>query len=247
VTCRDVHAMAATGFARRADSYERARPGYPDAAVEWLARRLGLGAGKTVVDLAAGTGKLTRLLARTGARVVAVEPVAEMRALIGPPAEVVEGTAEAIPLEDAAADAVTVAQAFHWFDFEPALAEIRRVLAPGGHLAIVWNTRSGDDPVNLAIEGIVEPHRAGTPSHRGQPWREALERSRLFGPIEERDFDNPQQLDAEALAERVASVSFIASLADDERERVMDAARELAASGPVTLGQRTDVHILPAA
>ncbi len=246
MTCRDVHAMAATGFSRRAESYERARPGYPDAALEWLAQRLGLDEGRTVVDLAAGTGKLTRLLARTGARVVAVEPIAEMRALIAPPAEVVEGTAEAMPLEDASADAVTVAQAFHWFDFEPALAEIRRVLRPGGQLAIVWNTRRSDDPLHVAIDPIIEPHRSGTPSHRGQPWREALEGSDLFGPIEERDFDNPQRLDADALAERVASVSFIASLPDDEREPVMEAVRELAAGGPVTIGQRTDVHILPA-
>jgi SAM-dependent methyltransferase len=239
--------MAAQGFSRDAGSYERARPGYPDAALEWLTERLGLGEGKTVVDLAAGTGKLTRLLARTGARVVAVEPIAEMRALIAPPAEVVEGTAEAMPLEDASADAVTVAQAFHWFDFEPALAEIRRVLRPGGHLALIWNARRPDDPLHQAIDPLIEPHRADTPSHRSQPWREALERSDLFGPIEERDFDNPQKLDAEALADRVASISFIATLADDEREQVLDAVRELAADGPVTFGQRTDVHILRAA
>ena len=98
--------------------------------MEDLAERLRLGPGRTVVDLAAGTGKLTRELVRTGAEVIAVEPLAEMRAELPPEATALEGTAEAIPLGDGSADAVTVAQAFHWFDAEPALAEIHRVLRP---------------------------------------------------------------------------------------------------------------------
>src|ERR1700737_888482 len=100
-----LNAVAERGFARGAEAYERGRPSYPPAAIRWLAARLGLGPQATVIDLAAGTGKLTRQLAATEARVVAVEPVAAMRAAIGPPAEVLDGTAEAIPLPDGFADA----------------------------------------------------------------------------------------------------------------------------------------------
>ena len=241
----ELHPAAATGFARSAAEYEAARPGYPDAAVEWLVERLGLGAGRTVVDLAAGTGKLTRLLARTGARVVAVEPLAEMRGLIGPPAEVMEGTAESLPLRDASADAVTVAQAFHWFDADAALAEIRRVLRPGGGLGLVSNRRGEEDPVNRAIDELLDPHRGDTPSHRNRPWRQAFERSGGFGAPEERSFDNPQRLGAGELGQRVASISFIASLPEAEHDRVVVAAGKLADGGPVTLAQRTDVHVYP--
>src|SRR4029450_13324531 len=126
------------GCAGSAEAYAGGRPGYPAAAVAWLARRLALGPGRTVVDLGAGTGQLSRLLGETGARVVAVEPVEEMRTLLTG-VEVLAGTAESIPLPDASADAVTAAQAFHWFDGPTALAEIAGVLAPGGAPAPVWN------------------------------------------------------------------------------------------------------------
>jgi SAM-dependent methyltransferase len=231
-----VHAAAARGFARSADAYDRARPEYPPAAVAWLADRLGLRPGRTVVDLAAGTGKLTRPLAATGADVIAVEPVAEMRARIGPAAtRALEGTAEAIPLPDASADAVTVAQAFHWFDGPAALAEIHRVLRPGGGLAVVWNRRPLDDPVHAAIERTIAPYHRDEPRHRSGAWRTAFERTELFGPLEERTFHHARSHDADALADRVGSTSFIAALDDEPRERVIAEVRALAADGPVDL------------
>ncbi len=139
-----IHEAAAVGFERGADDYVAARPGYPAGVVDLLAADLGLGPGADVLDLAAGTGKLTVDLVARGARVVAVEPVVAMRErLLRDVAgiEVRDGTAEALPLEDASVDLVTVAQAFHWFDAPAALAEIRRVLRPGGGLALIWNVR----------------------------------------------------------------------------------------------------------
>jgi SAM-dependent methyltransferase len=149
---------AAPSFARSAAQYERARPGYAPAAVAFLVGRLGLGPGRVVVDLAAGTGKLARQLGPSGGRVVAVEPLAEMRSFIPAGIEVLDGTAEAIPLPDDFADAVTVAQAFHWFDAEAALREIERVLRPGGLLALVSNRREPS-----AFDDVLARHRAHPP------------------------------------------------------------------------------------
>jgi ubiquinone/menaquinone biosynthesis C-methylase UbiE len=233
---RGVHAAAARGFARSAEAYERARPEYPAAAIAWLHERIGLGPGRRIVDLAAGTGKLTRPLAATGAEVVAVEPIAEMRARIGPSAaEVLEGAAEAIPLADASADALTVGQAFHWFDGPAALAEIHRVVRPGGALALAWNRRPLDDPVHAAIEVIVAPHRGDAPAHRASAWRAALDATPLFGPLEERTFAHARDMDADALADRLGSTSFVAALPDGARADVLEAVRDLAAAGPVRL------------
>jgi SAM-dependent methyltransferase len=238
-----IHPAAAEGFSRSAAAYERGRPEYPPAAIEWLRERLDLRPGRTVVDVAAGTGKLSRPLAATGAEVIAVEPVGAMREAIGPGVRVLEGTAESLPLPDESADAATVGQAFHWFDGDVALAELHRVLRPGGGLALVWNRRRVEDPVQAALEEILAPHRGIVPSHRRERWREAFERTRLFGPFEERRFPNEQVLDAEGLADRVGSISFIAALDDPARQGVLSAVRALAADGPVTLPYLGEVQI----
>jgi SAM-dependent methyltransferase len=234
-----IHPAAAVGFARSAEAYERARPDYPPLALEPLR----LSPDLVIVDLAAGTGKLTRLLAGSGATVIAVEPVAEMRAALPASVQVLEGTAERIPLDTASADLVTVAQAFHWFDGDAALAEIHRVLRPGGRLALVWNRRVTEDPVNRAIEAILGPHRAEVPTHRWDNWRATFERTTLFGPLEEHVFPSEQHLDADGMADRIGSISFIASLPDEERAKVLEKARALAAGGPVTVPYRTEVQI----
>jgi len=231
-----IHRAAAEGFSRSAEAYERGRPEYPEAAIAYLVELVRPGA--TVLDLAAGTGKLTRPLVAAGLRVVAVEPVAEMRSAL-PGA--LEGTAEAIPLGDGSVDAVTVGQAFHWFDGDAALAEIARVLRPGGLLALVWNRRVDEDPVNGAIEELIAPYRADTPAHRGGAWRTSFERTSAFTPLEEATFEHLVVQDADGLEARVGSISFIASLDSAERAGVLERARAIAGDGEITVPYRTEV------
>jgi SAM-dependent methyltransferase len=236
-----IHDTASRGFSRSPEAYERGRPGYPEAAVAVLASRLPAGAG--VLDLAAGTGKLTRPLLAAGLDVVAVEPVPQMRAALPASVRALNGTAEAIPLEEGAVDAVVVGQAFHWFDGDAALAEIHRVLRPEGLLALFWNRRVDDDPINRALDELLEPYRAGTPTHRWDTWRGAFERTRLFGPLEEHEFPSEQRLDAAGMEARVASISFVAALDAPEHERVLERARALAGEGTVVVPHRTEVQL----
>jgi SAM-dependent methyltransferase len=236
-----MHRAAAVGFARSAAAYERGRPGYPDPAIRHVVAELAPRA--VVLDLAAGTGKLTRPLLEAGLRVIAVEPVREMREALPAGARALDGTAEAIPLRDGAVAAVTVGQAFHWFDGDRALPEIARVLVGDGLLALFWNRRVEGDPVNRAIDALVDPHRGEVPTHRGDLWRAAFERTALFGPFEERTFDNRQEVDADGLEARVGSISFIASLEPAERARVLEQVRAIAGAGMVTVPYRTEVHV----
>lgn len=238
-----VHPIAAAGFGGSADVYESARPGYPSAAIEWLARTVPLGAGVTVVDLAAGTGKLSRPLAATGARVIAIEPLEAMRRAIGAEIEAREGMAEAIPLADGSADAIAVGQAFHWFDGDAALAEIHRVLRPNGTLALLWNARRMEDPIHVSIERLIRPHCEYVPRHGTRAWRDAFDGTELFGPLQEVQFEHEQLLDADQLTARVASTSAIAALPADEREAVCERVRALAGAGEVRLRYRCEVHV----
>lgn len=247
-----VHPVAAAGFGAAAAVYERARPGYPAGAVAFLARRLDLRAGRTVLDLAAGTGKLTRELVPTGAHVVAVEPVDDMRAQLEravPAAESMSGTAEAIPLADASFDAVTVAQGFHWFDPLPALAEIHRVLRPGGALALVWNSRDLADDLQFALEGLLAPLRGEVESQELGAWRPFIEGSLLFGAAETATFAYVQRFTVRDLEERVASTSFVAAMSEADRAALLKRVRELARGRetPFPFPYRSDVWVVPRA
>ena len=224
------------------DEYERARPGYPADAVAWLVERLRINPSKTVLDLAAGTGKLTRQLAPTGAEIVAVEPVAAMRARLEealPGVATLAGAAEAIPAPEASVDAVTVGQGFHWFANDRALAEIHRVLRPDGRLGLIWNARDESVDWVARLSNIIEPHRGDVPRFVSRKWQHAFETTPLFGPLEERQFAFAHEMDAETLVARVASISFIAALPDHERARVLAEVRELPETHPATRGQAT--------
>jgi SAM-dependent methyltransferase len=240
-----IHA-AARGFDRGASAYEAARPSYPADAVACVVGRAGIGPGRTVLDLAAGTGKLTRLLLPTGADVIAVEPVEGMRAQLKsacPEVEDLDGTAEAIPVGDASVDVVTVAQGFHWFDPEPALAEIARVLRPGGTLVLLWNIAQREVPWLDAWFDIVTG--AGeVPYERflgevDQPALVAEAGHGAFTPLEEWRTRWTHLLDAEQLVARAASISVVASLPDERRLDVLRRIRHLVETHPDLAGRPT--------
>ncbi len=201
----------------------------------------------TVIDLAAGTGKLTRPLLATGARVIAVEPVAGMREVLSsvvPGAEVLEGTAEQLPLPDGSAGAVTVGQAFHWFRGEEALAEIHRVLTPHGRLGLIWNRRDLGQPVQAELGRLMEGYRGATPSHDNGAWKTAFRQTHWFGPLTQETFPMEQVVDREQLVARVLSVSFMAALPTDQQAKVANEVSELAKryGDPVALRYRTTAY-----
>jgi SAM-dependent methyltransferase len=179
------------GTARAVAAYERGRPGYPPAAVAELVSVLAIGPRATVLDLAAGSGKLTRQLLPARAGLVAVEPSPAMRerlAAATPGVRVLEGTAEAIPLPDGSLDAVTVGQAFHWFDGPRAVAELHRVLRPGGRVGLLWNVRDESVPWMARITAIIDRHAGDTPRYRDGRWRTAFDASAGFTPLQVRRF-----------------------------------------------------------
>jgi SAM-dependent methyltransferase len=209
-----VDPLARAGFSRTAEQYERARPTYAAEAVRRIADEARLGPGTTVVDLGAGTGKLTRLLVDTGARVVAVEPLDEMRAQLArvlPEIEALGATADAVPLPDASARAVTAAQAYHWFGPD-APAEIHRVLEPDGVLALLWNERDHDDPLSAALEERTQRDRPGF--GHDPDWQTPLDDSELYGPL--RHYSFPHRVD-ETIEERVGTISYVGAMDENER------------------------------
>ncbi len=230
-----VHETAALGFTD-GDCYERGRPGYPDEAVA----ALGITRSQIVVDLGCGTGKFTRLLTRSGARVVGVEPLPAMSATFRsmcPDVPLVTGVAEQLPLRTSACDVITCASAFHWFDHDVALPEFHRVLRPDGHLAIVWNRRDRLGGWAAEFWEITEPYRGETPGYRSGAWRDAIEGSRLFGPIEEHWFDHVQHADVDGLLARIESISFIEILPNEEKRAVIARARDFLESHSETKGR----------
>ena len=212
MTQTPLHAQNPTGrFAGRAEAYARWRPDYPAAALESI-----LGdepRDVPLVDLGAGTGISSRQLASRGARVVAIEPNPEMCALISPMRRLMPaiGTAESIPLRSGSASIATAFQAFHWFDAELALAEIHRVLLPGGRLALVWNERDDRDPFTAAYREIVRAASGNHPAESRMEQVEPLVRSKLFVAPVLKVFPHEQRLDREGLLGRMRSTSYLPS------------------------------------
>jgi len=231
-----VHEVASTGFGAEADAYERARPSYPPDAVAWIVDALRISPGRVVADVAAGTGKFTRLLEPTAAWLVAVEPVEAMRARL-PDMPITAATAERLPFRSGSLDAVTVAQAFHWFDASAALAELHRVLRPGGRLALVWNARDRSVPWVDAVWSIMDRVEKRAPWRAHDEWHEsAFVETSWFGPLHEATFHHEQRLSPADVVERVRSVSHVAVLPPDAQEAVLDEVRALLRDDPATAG-----------
>jgi SAM-dependent methyltransferase len=204
-------------FGGLADAYAKHRPGYPDAAVDFLVSRCNLGRKSVLVDVGCGTGISSRQVTARGVRVIGVEPNEEMRARAAAepmppdsaPVEYRDGRAEATGLAGGGADAVLAAQAFHWFEPAQALNEFRRILKPNGWVALLWNERDETDPFTAAYGTVLRqaPETKAVEVPRGQAGN-ALFESPLFGEGERVVFPNSQQLDEEGLLGRAFSASY---------------------------------------
>lgn len=219
-----LHALVA-GFADVAAVYERGRPEYPPAAVERIVAELGVArthAPARVLDLGAGTGKLTRPLLAAGLDVVAVEPLARMRAALVAAVgaeRVLDGRAEAIPLRDASVDAAVCADAFHWFDGDRAAAELHRVVRPGGAVMALWTVNDDELPWGEEITALLRPlwNRSRHPGIVEGRRAEPLERHGGFAPLRQADTAFEDAIDREATLAWFASFSVVGALPDAER------------------------------
>ena len=213
---------AVSGFADGA-RYQSARPGYPVAAVAHMVEVLNVTRARRVVDVAAGTGLFTRELIAFAQELIAVEPSAGMRLEFenqGLHVAVLEGTAESLPFEDHSVDVITVAQAFHWFDYDKALAEFARVLSRSGHLGLVWNER------DESVEWVAALTRAMQWDVK-RPFDAATDYAAVladggFGDVQRRDFRHAQLVDRAMLERRVLSTSYIAVMDPASQQRILD-------------------------
>lgn len=222
----------AGSFARVAEEYERGRPGYPRAAVDWL-----LGTEPLVaLDVGAGTGKLTGALLAAGHRVIAVEPLPQMRSVLAerhPGARVLGGVAERLPVPDGHVDAVLAGAAFHWFDHGAALEEVARVLRPPGVLGLLGNGFDATVPWIARLREILGPPALERRGH----WPEPGSLSERFAEVADREFSHTQRVDRQTLRDLASSRSSLAVLPPAERETVLAEVDRLWASQPDLVGR----------
>ncbi len=222
-------------FASVIDEYERGRPDYPAAVIGALAAELALRPGARVLDLAAGTGKLTRALLAAGLDVLAVEPQQGLRDVLSASVgaeRVSDGLAEAIPLGDRSVDAVTVADAFHWFEHAPALAEIARVLRPGGGLCVIWTIPDwGGASWAHELGTLMAALRPEHPGFDGPPWQDAARASGRFSEPHEVRLTIARAASPERIVDHIASMSWIAALPERERDARLAQMRQLIEAG----------------
>jgi SAM-dependent methyltransferase len=231
---RRVHA---TSFGAAAAAYERGRPPYPSQAIGWLLP----GGAARVLDLGAGTGKLTRQLRDRGLDVTAVEPSEGMREQLRqavPGVTVLAGTAERIPLPDHSVDAVMMAQAWHWVDPAAAVPEVARVLAPGGWLGLLWNVRDEREDWVAGLGTLIRSSREDPDS--SDPATATISLAPPvgppFGPVERRDVEWVHRFSPEVLTDMVASRSYVITLPGADREALLNEVRHLMRTHPTLAG-----------
>jgi SAM-dependent methyltransferase len=239
----------ADAFGRAARDYELGRPGWPEPLLDEVADEVGLGAESPVLDLAAGTGKLTRLLVPRFGRVVAVEPDEAMLDLLRevvPEAEALRGSGERIPLGDDEVDCVFVAEAFHWFASDEVVAEIARVLRPRGALVLLWNTRIKHDPAlpeqarRLVEEAIDRGGSPGLSRVLSGAWREPLAAA-PFEELRERQADREETISRDERIAYLLSISSIASQPEAARVELAETMRKLTPDVPYLRLLHTDL------
>jgi SAM-dependent methyltransferase len=218
-------------FGAHAGAYERARPAWPVEAAQWLVPE----DARFVIELGAGTGKLTRAVAALGVHVVAVEPDSRMLAVLRDHGlEGVVGSAEVIPFGYGEADAVVAGSALHWFDLDAALPEIHRVLRPGGRLSFGWNHRDERHPTIAEMSEVIYSRRPSkqTSGWKRRDWRAAVTAAGLFRDVEQKLVEHAHELPREALEDHLLSYSGLAALSDQDHLRVLDEVGEVLDADP---------------
>jgi SAM-dependent methyltransferase len=228
---------AALGFERSPQAYHRGRPDYPAEAAARLLEVLNIGSDSQVLELGAGTGKFTRFLEARAGRVFASDPSPAMRTALGQhrrSAHLFGSRAEQIAVKDHAVDSVVCAQAFHWFEGEPALGEIRRVLKDDGSLGLIWNVRDEEEDWISELTAIMDPYSGAAPRYRSGDWRKHLEENSSFTPLRCESFRHTVHCDRTMVRDRIGSISFIARLPDEEHAGVLAQVDHLLDTHPLT-------------
>ncbi len=238
-----IHEVAARGFDSAAALYEAARPGYPRLVIDRLIEGLSLTPDSLLVDVAAGTGKLTRLLAERDTNPIALEPVLGMRSELrrtAPEIPIVAAMAEALPFRTASIDAVTVAQAFHWFDNPTSHHQLARVIRPGGKLALLWNARDRQVAWVDAIWSIMDRIERHAPWRNHESARSANGRTIPgFSAFERSEFVHDHEVTREQVIQRIASVSHVAILPEKQHSAVLEEVASILDTNPDTRGKPT--------
>ncbi|CAF1471674.1 unnamed protein product [Adineta steineri] len=224
--------IAAEGFEKAAQNYEQARPTYPDDAMEFIKSLHDR--PNVIVDLGAGTGKLTRLLGSMGAQeIVAIEPVAAMREnlkKIPIITKIIDGTAEHIPFDDSSIDIIICAQSFHWFATHQTLTELNRVLKSNGLLILLWNIPNNENAPKWA-ENITKYVESFKPSegvnYETEKWKAVFDNQNLFSLLQHKQFSHKQRVTEDLALKMILSMSFIAKLPSEEQTKLVDNVKKM--------------------
>ena len=233
MTSHDINSIAAEGFEKAATVYEQARPSYPTEAINFISS-LG-NKPDMIVDLGAGTGKLTRLLGPIGARdVVAIEPVAAMRdnlKKIPLITKVIDGSAEHIPFDDHTVDMIICGQSFHWFAHHRALKEFNRVLKPNGFLILMWNQtdESGKAWAEKIAKHVDTLKPNDVPRYKTMEWKAAFDNQTLFSELHQQQFSHTQRITLDMAVNRILSTSFVAALPAEQQAKLVEDVRKMLA------------------